>query len=311
MADLLHLVDKPEGWTSHDVVARLRAVLGERRVGHAGTLDPFATGLLLVAEGRATGLLACLGLLAKRYRARARLGVTTDTQDRTGATLRTSDFLPAREAVAAALERFRGPQLQRPPLYSAVKVRGERLYMAARRGEDVEREARPVHVYDLALVDSALPEIEIDLTVSRGTYVRTIAHDLGLALGCGAHLTELRRVGVGPYAVEDALRPDAASGHDAEAFRSRGLPPARAVSFLPSVRLMPEEAARLRHGGAPFVEPGRIEPPAASYSLPPGEREWPVALLSPDGELLAIGRRPDLDRAPERMTLLRVVAGTA
>jgi tRNA pseudouridine55 synthase len=311
MADLLHLVDKPEGWTSHDAVARLRAVLAERRLGHAGTLDPFATGLLLVAEGRATGLLACFSLLPKRYLARARLGVTTDTQDRTGATLRTSDSIPDREAVAVALERFRGPQLQRPPLYSAVKVRGERLYKAARRGEEVEREARPVHVYDLALVGSALPEIEIDLTVSRGTYVRTLAHDLGQALGCGAHLTALCRVGVGPFSVEGALRPDAASGHDAEAFRSRALPPARAVSFLPSVRLMPEEATRLRHGGAPFVEEERIEPPATNHPLPPGEREWPVALLSPDGDLLAVGRRPDLERAPERMTLLRVVAGTA
>lgn len=311
MADLLHLVDKPEGWTSHDVVARLRAVLGERRLGHAGTLDPFATGLLLVAEGRATGLLACFGLLPKRYRARARLGVTTDTQDRTGATIRASDSIPSLEVVAAALERFRGPQLQRPPLYSAVKVRGERLYRAARRGEDVEREARPVHVYHLALGDARLPEIELDLTVSRGTYVRTLAHDLGQALGCGAHLTELRRVAVGPYAVEDALRPDAASGHDAEAFRARALPPARAVSFLPSVRLLPEESARLRHGGAPFVEPERIEPPAACHPLPPGEEEWPVALLSHDGELLAVGRPPDLDRAPGRMTLLRVVAGAA
>ncbi len=309
MADLLHLVDKPDGWTSHDVVARLRAVLGERRIGHAGTLDPFATGLLLVAEGRATGLLACLGLLPKRYRARARLGVTTDTQDRTGATLRTCDAIPSRGVIAAGLDRFRGPQMQRPPLYSAVKVRGERLYKAARRGDDVEREARPVHVYDLVLAGAELPEIELDLTVSRGTYVRTLAHDLGEALGCGAHLTDLRRVAVGPYAVEDALRPNAAAGHEAAEFRARGLPPARAVSFLPSVRLLPEEAARLRHGAAPFIEPERIAAPAARFPLPPGEAEWPVALLAPEGELLAVGRSPEPDRAPERMTLLRVVAG--
>ncbi len=317
MADLLHLVDKPEGWTSHDVVARLRALLGERRIGHAGTLDPFATGLLLVAEGRATGLLGCLGLLPKRYRARARLGVATDTQDRTGATLRECAAVPGPAAVAGALERFRGPQLQRPPLYSAVKVRGERLYRAARRGEEVEREARPVHVYDLSLGEAPPPEIELDLTVSRGTYVRTLAHDLGEALGCGAHLTALRRTAIGPYAVEDALPPDAAAGHDAEAFRARALPPARAVSFLPSVRLLPAEAARLRHGAAPFIEPERIEPPAARYPLPPGEAAWPVALLAPDGELLAVGRPPegeegpDAERAPERMTLLRVVAGGA
>src|SRR5262250_3395148 len=135
MADLLHLVDKPEGWTSHDVVARLRGLLGERRIGHAGTLDPFATGLLLVAEGRATGLLGCLSLLPKRYRARARLGVATDTQDRTGAPVRVSQELPCPRRVEEAITALASLTLQRPPLYSAVKVRGERLYRAARRGE--------------------------------------------------------------------------------------------------------------------------------------------------------------------------------
>src|SRR6267142_5462506 len=125
MADLLHLVDKPEDWTSHDVVARLRGILGERRVGHAGTLDPFATGLLIVAEGRATGLLGTLGLLPKRYLATVRLGVATDTQDRTGIPLGVATRpLPSLEAFDAALARFRGVQDQRPPLYSAVKVGG-------------------------------------------------------------------------------------------------------------------------------------------------------------------------------------------
>lgn len=309
MADLLHLVDKPGGWTSHDVVARLRSVLGERRVGHAGTLDPFATGLLLVAEGRATSLLGPLGLLPKRYRARARLGVITDTQDRTGAVLRTSDAIPPREAVEAALTGFRGPQLQQPPLYSAVKVRGERLYRAARRGEDVEREPRPVHVHELALVEAPLPEIELDLTVSRGTYVRTLAHDLGGALGCGAHLTALRRTAVGPYRVEDALAPGADAGHGAAAFRDRALDPARAVAFLPSVRLLPEEAARLRHGQAPFVEPSRVIPAPEPYPLPPGEEDWPVALLGPGGELLALARPPVPGVEPARLPLQRVLAG--
>ncbi|HEV8128441.1 MAG TPA: tRNA pseudouridine(55) synthase TruB, partial [Candidatus Eisenbacteria bacterium] len=126
MADLLHLVDKPEDWTSHDVVARLRGILGERRVGHAGTLDPFASGLLVLGEGRTTALLSCIGLLPKRYVARARLGVETDTQDRTGRVLKRSDRIPSRDLVRDALERFRGPLAQRPPAYSAVKVRGER-----------------------------------------------------------------------------------------------------------------------------------------------------------------------------------------
>jgi tRNA pseudouridine55 synthase len=197
MADLLHLVDKPEGWTSHDAVARLRVILGESRVGHAGTLDPFASGLLLVGEGRAAGFLGCVGLLPKRYRARAHFGVATDTQDRTGTVIATSSRVPTLGEVEAGLAVFRGAIRQRPPLYSAVKVAGTRLYKSARRGIEVEREERPVHVYDLSIDEAALPEVTLDLTVSRGTYVRTIAHDLGAALGCGAHLAALRRVGSG------------------------------------------------------------------------------------------------------------------
>jgi tRNA pseudouridine55 synthase len=309
MVDLLHLVDKPEGWTSHDVVARMRTLLSQRRVGHAGTLDPFATGLLLVAEGRATALLGTLSLLPKRYRARARLGVVTDTQDRTGAVLRSCDSIPSREAVESALPRFRGPQLQRPPLYSAVKVRGERLYKAARRGEEVEREERPVTVYAIALAESSLPELELDLTVSRGTYVRTLAHDLGEALGCGAHLTSLRRVAIGPYRVEAALPPDARPAPAGEAFRARALPPARAVDFLPFVSLTAEEAARLRHGQAPVLEPARVTAPAPAWPLPPGEGDWPLALRSREGELLALARMPGADAAPARAALLRVLVG--
>jgi len=311
MADLLHLVDKPEGWTSHDVVARMRSILGERRVGHAGTLDPFATGLLLVGEGKATALMGCLSLLPKRYRARARLGVTTDTQDRTGATLRVSDAIPTPEALEAALGRFRGPILQMPPIYSAVKVRGERLYMAARRGEDVERPERPVHVYDLSLLSAPLPEFEFDVTVSRGTYVRTLAHDAGEALGCGAHLTALRRTASGPHSVEDALSPDAASGHDARAFRERALSPARAVAHLPRVRLGEEESARMKHGQAPPFDAARVEPPPASYLLPPGERGWPLALLDPAGELVALGRPAEDQRPAESLRLLRVLSACA
>src|SRR5437867_1817591 len=207
----------------------MRRVLGERRVGHAGTLDPFATGLLIVAEGRATALLGCVSLLPKRYRARARLGVATDTQDRTGVPIRSSDVMPGVNQIEETLARFRGRLSQRPPLYSAVKVRGERLYKAARRGEDVDREERSVDVYDLRLLESPLPEIVLDLTVSRGTYVRALAHDLGESLGCGAHLVALRRIASGPFRVEDALTPDPGSARDASAFRARALTPARAI----------------------------------------------------------------------------------
>ncbi len=309
MADLLHLVDKPEGWTSHDVVARMRRVLGERRVGHAGTLDPFATGLLIVAEGRATALLGCVGLLPKRYRARARLGIATDTQDRTGVPIRSSERMPDLESLDRALDRLRGIEIQRPPLFSAVKVRGERAYQAARRGESVEREERPVRVYDLALVEAAFPEIELDMTVSRGTYVRTLAHDLGEDLGCGAHLVALRRVAIGPFRVEDARVPDSDTGEEAPAFRARALEPADAVPHLPRVRLTHEETSRLRHGQSPAIDERRIDPAPRCHPLPPGEMRWPLALLTPEGDLLALAEPPAGVSGGVPVRLLRVLAG--
>ena len=321
MADLLHLVDKPEGWTSHDVVARMRAILGERRVGHAGTLDPMASGLLIVGEGRATSLLSCLSMLPKRYLARARLGISTDTQDRTGRVLAERTAIPDRAAVASALERFRGLIEQTPPLYSAVKVGGERLYKAARRGEEVERAARPVHVYALSVVDGAAPEaggpdaagfeITLDVTVSRGTYVRTLAHDLGEALGCGAHLTALRRIRSGPYRVEDALSPAKEAAQDAAAFRARAISPERALSFLPRVRLDASESARLRHGVAPFLTIDRVERRSPDDPLPPGEAGWPLALLDDEGALLALAKPWESQTPGERASLLRVVGVAA
>ena len=302
--DLLHLLDKPEGWTSHDVVARMRGVLGERRVGHAGTLDPFATGLLLVAEGRATALLGCLSLLPKSYRACARLGVATDTQDRTGVPIRTSRDLPSRDAIEAQLERLRGLTLQRPPSYSAVKVRGERLYLAARRGEAPEAEERPIRVYRLTASTETLPDLPLTLTVSRGTYVRTLAHDLGEALGCGAHLVSLRRTATGPFLVEDALSPDPTLGTTAEEFRARAKSPAEAVAHLPRATLTPEESSKLRHGRAPSLSPDRIQAAPLPFPVPPDETVWPLALFTPDGDLLGLAACPG--PAGQEVDLLRV-----
>jgi tRNA pseudouridine55 synthase len=310
MADLLHLVDKPEGWTSHDAVARLRSILREERVGHAGTLDPFASGLLLMGEGRATGALAPLGLLPKRYRARARLGVVTDTQDRTGAVLSRTDRVPDSNRIETALGAFRGAIRQTPPLYSAVKVKGERLYHAARRGADVEREDRPVHVYELTLADVDLPEITLDLTVSRGTYVRTIAHDLGEALGCGAHLQTLRRLGSGPFHVEDALSCDRSAGHGEREFRTRALPLHRALAFLPRVALTGDEGSRLRHGRAPVLDRSRVIAAPEEWPLPPGEKGWPLALTDEGGEVLALAKPWHEQLEGEPAKLLRVLTGS-
>lgn len=316
MADLLHLVDKPEGWTSHDVVARLRGILGERRIGHAGTLDPFASGLLVLGEGRTTPLLSCIGLLPKRYQARALLGVETDTQDRTGRAVERPagappPSIPSRERIEEALAGFRGRLTQCPPAYSAVKVGGERSYRVARRGGSPETKPRAIHVYALELTEGPAPEhpeIAFDVTVSRGTYVRTLAHDLGRALGCGAHLQALRRVAIGPFRVEEALSPTRDTGHDAERFRERAIPPERALSFLPRVRLEPGESDRLRFGAAPTADPGRLEAALRDDPLPPGEHGWPVALLDPAGALLALARPMESQRPGTPMELLRVVA---
>jgi len=316
MADLLHLADKPEGWTSHDVVARLRGILGERRIGHAGTLDPFASGLLVLGEGRTTPLLSCIGLLPKRYVAMALLGVETDTQDRTGRAVgrATSDgpvapptAIPSRERIAAALEAFRGRLEQRPPAYSAVKVGGERAYRMARRGADPEPKPRPIHVYDLTLLPSEPHEVAFEVTVSRGTYVRTLAHDLGRALGCGAHLTALRRVSIGPFRVEDALSPAKEARVSAARFRERALPPERALSFLPRMRLEASEAERLRFGVAPASDPGRVEAAPQRDPLPPGETGWPVALVDVAGTLLALARPMEAQQPGAPMALLRVM----
>jgi tRNA pseudouridine55 synthase len=273
-----------------------------------------ASGLLIVGEGRATALLSCLAMLPKRYLARARLGISTDTQDRTGRVLEERGALPDLPTVEAALERFRGRIDQTPPLYSAVKVDGERLYKAARRGEDVERAARPVHVYALALAEPSPEngsEISLDVTVSRGTYVRTLAHDLGEALGCGAHLVALRRTRSGPFCVEDALSPAKETGNDAAAFRARAIPPDRALSFLPRVRLDAAESARLRHGVAPVLTVERVERPATDDPLPPGETGWPLALLDDEGALLALAKPWETQAPGERAALLRVVGVAA
>ncbi|HET7497244.1 MAG TPA: tRNA pseudouridine(55) synthase TruB [Candidatus Eisenbacteria bacterium] len=313
MADLLHLVDKPEGWTSHDVVARLRGILGERRIGHAGTLDPFASGLLVLGEGRTTPLLSCIGLLPKRYVARALLGVETDTQDRTGRVVASAnpESIPGRDRVEEALAAFRGRIMQCPPAYSAVKVGGERSYRVARRGGDPERKPRPAHVYALELSGEARhPEIAFTATVSRGTYVRTLAHDLGRALGCGAHLTALRRTAIGPFQVEDALSPAREAGHAAERFRERAIPPERALSFLPRMRLDRSEADRLRFGAAPSSDPARLEAAQEDDPLPPGEAGWPVALLDDEGMLVALARPMESQRPGEPMVLLRVMSAT-
>jgi len=204
------LVSKPAGPTSHDVVDIVRRRLGEQRVGHLGTLDPFAKGLLVLVVGRATRLAPFAAQWPKTYEGTIRLGVTTDTDDATGkivATAPWTNITPAQ--LAEVIGSFRGRYEQRPPAYSAVKIEGERAYRRARRGETVEPAPRAVEIRELEIVDAAVPDLEFRATVSAGTYLRSLARDIGAKLGCGAHLSALRRTAVGPLRVDQAVAPEA------------------------------------------------------------------------------------------------------
>lgn len=203
--DGILLVDKPSGWTSHDVVAKVRAHFGFKKVGHCGTLDPMATGLLVLVLGRATRLSEKLTSDDKSYEGTILLGVTTNTEDADGETVETKPVPPLTEAeMVAVLDKFKGDIYQTPPMISAVKYQGRPLYKLARKGIVVEREPRLVHIYDLRMLAMELPRVNFRMVCSKGTYVRTLAADIGIALGCGAHLAGLRRTAAGKFKLEDA-----------------------------------------------------------------------------------------------------------
>jgi len=198
------LIDKPEGWTSHDVVAKLRGILGERRIGHSGTLDPMATGLLVVFVGRATRAVEFAESHEKEYIAGIRSGITTDTQDISGNILKTSDHLFSKEELSAVLPEFTGQIRQLPPMYSAIKIHGQKLCNLARNGVEVERESRPVTIKSLEIAGESGGDYILHVVCSKGTYVRTLCHDIGERIGTGATLSSLRRITAGRYSVDDA-----------------------------------------------------------------------------------------------------------
>lgn len=203
------LVDKPTDHTSHDVIARLRGKLKMKRIGHAGTLDPMATGVLVVLVGKATRASQYLMSLDKEYAGTIKLGQVTNTQDAEGEVLETRPVPPLTEAdVRAAMQSFVGDQYQTPPMYSAIKIDGVPLYKMARKGEEIEREPRFVRVSSFELTRFALPEVDFVLRCSKGTYVRTIAHDFGAKLGCGGHLSALRRTATGKFVISQCLTLD-------------------------------------------------------------------------------------------------------
>jgi tRNA pseudouridine55 synthase len=277
--DGIVVVDKPAGWTSHDVVARMRWLAGTRKVGHAGTLDPMATGVLVVGIGRATRLLTYIVGADKEYTATIRLGVSTTTDDAEGETLSLTDASGVTaEAVAAGVAALTGDLQQVPSAVSAIKVDGQRAYARVRAGEDVELAARPVtvsrfEVHDVRALDGVL-DVDVTVVVTSGTYVRALARDLGAELGVGGHLTALRRTRVGGYGLDTARTLDELADVAPDV-------PIDVVSLADSARatfpvreLTPEESVALSYGQ-------RL---SASGEVSGG----PVAAIAPDGRLVAL-----------------------
>jgi tRNA pseudouridine55 synthase len=242
-------IDKPAGMTSHDVVAHIRRAAQQKRVGHAGTLDPAATGVLVVALGNATRLIEYVqDATSKRYLATVQLGATTATDDAEGAVLTTAEVPPwSREEIERVLERFRGPIMQVPPMYSALHHQGRRLHELAREGIVVERAARPVTIEQLELLDWADARLMLDIMCSKGTYIRSLARDLGEALGCGAHLQALRRTAVGAFTIDNAA-PLELLEKDRLSIMSNLLSPESAVTDWPAIALDTEAARQVRNG---------------------------------------------------------------
>ena len=199
------IIDKPQEWTSNDVVSRLRRVFNTRRIGHGGTLDPMATGVLPVFVGRATRGVEFFEHAEKVYEATLRFGLTTDTEDITGKTISECEVHLTEEALLNVLPQFRGDILQVPPMYSAIKVNGQKLYDLARKGREVERQPRPITIHELELLDFSGNEARLRVRCSKGTYIRTLCKDIGEALGCGGCMAALRRVEAGEYTLEGSI----------------------------------------------------------------------------------------------------------
>jgi tRNA pseudouridine55 synthase len=304
------VVDKPEGLTSHDVVAAARRLLGEKRIGHTGTLDPLATGVLPLACGRATRLVRFLSASDKDYEATILFGVTTDTLDVTGQETGRSGATPSRDALLAAMQSLEGEQMQVPPAYSAKKVGGRRAYDFARRDEPVELAAVPVRVSRLELLEFGDDRCRISLTCSAGFYVRALVRDIGARCGTGACLEALRRTRSGDFTLEEAIPLDAL--HRGTAVRGAGpaerreegrggradletllIPMEDLLPHMPAVTVTAEGLARVSHGQ-------HVRPVDLAGPQPSGAAEW-VRLLDAGGALVGLGtpQRPSGFLHPE------------
>jgi len=295
------VIDKPAGITSHDVVSRVRRILGTRKVGHTGTLDPFATGVLPVAVNDGTKAIPFLDEGVKCYEAVMQLGVTTDTLDMTGSVLRNADCLAVtQEKVEAVLKQFTGHLSQIPPMYSAIKQAGQPLYKLARQGQVVERTAREINIHSLELLLFAPPFVSIRVVWSRGTYVRTLADDMGEQLGCGGALKELRRIASGPFGISasvtlEGLEVAALSG----TLETLSVSPYEALSHLPDIPLNDSGLALVRHGRSPGWNETEVSVPMACD-------DGTLVRLTQNGVLVAVAECRSRGEDPPSIILKRV-----
>ena len=279
MANGILVIDKPAGWTSQDVAAKLRGVFHERRVGHGGTLDPMATGVLPVFIGRATRAAEFAESAEKEYIAGLRLGTVTDTQDTSGNVIETRPVTVTRAEVQAALAQFLGPIEQIPPMYSAIKINGQKLYELARKGKEVARKPRSITIHELELQAGGGAEYLLRVRCSKGTYVRTLCHDLGAALGCGGCMSSLRRTRAGSFTLRQALTMQQVLEFAAEHDPQQLLMPADALfaEVSPLIVTM-GQAAKLKNGAQ-----------IKDWQFAPGT----YRVYAEDGEFLLLGRVED------------------
>jgi tRNA pseudouridine55 synthase len=281
----LIVIDKPEGPTSHDVVGRVRRILHETRVGHAGTLDPLASGVLPIALGEATKLAGRLLDATKAYEFAIRFGEGTDTLDAEGQVTETSDHRPTQEEVAAILPRFTGSIEQVPPAYSALKIDGKPAYERSRAGETVEMKPRTVTVHELHVVDSSADQATLSATVSKGTYIRSLARDMATALGTVGHVGMLRRTRAGPFTLDQAISLDFLSqAAKARQFDGAVLPLTAALDDIPALPVTPDQAQLLRHGQKLIGFPDQ---PGLQLAM---QGETPVALVEATADGLTVVR---------------------
>lgn len=276
------IIDKPAGWTSMDVCAKLRGILKEKRVGHGGTLDPMATGVLPVFVGNATKAVEFAEKTDKEYLAGLRLGVVTNTQDSTGQVLETHPAAVDRETLASVLPRFTGPIEQIPPMYSAIKIKGKKLYELARKGQEVERRPRSVTIHALEILEqTGEAEFLLRVRCSKGTYVRTLCHDIGQVLGCGGCMSSLRRTMAAGFTLEDAVTLEQVQ----EQGEALLLPVDCFFADCPVLLLSSPRAERLARNGCPIPAPG-LKP--GQYRVYDREKEFLCLSRWENGQLRSV-----------------------